>query len=103
MQNFFPAWVSQIVKNTSSALHPDSEVIPVSRANGILTAYVQPYGGLISGQGCAIQLQGWVPREMVQADPVALNVTVPRHVPRELDSARSRGDGPDAFNGEDPS
>ena len=54
---------------TSTALHPDSELIPVTRANGVLTAYVQPTGGLISGQGCVIDLDGWVPREMVVADP----------------------------------
>ena len=45
----------------STALRPDSEHIPVTRANGVLTAYVQPTGGLISGQGCVIDLRGWVP------------------------------------------
>jgi imidazolonepropionase-like amidohydrolase len=71
---------------TSAALHPDSELIPVTRANGVLTAYVQPSGGLISGQGCVIDLNGWVPREMVLADEVALNVAIPRHVPATSDS-----------------
>ncbi len=47
---------------TSTALRPDSEHIPVTRANGVLTAYVEPSGGLISGQGCVINLRGWVPR-----------------------------------------
>ncbi|WP_406700275.1 amidohydrolase family protein [Singulisphaera sp. Ch08] len=80
---------------TSSALHPDSEIIPVSRANGILTAYVQPSGGLISGQGCVIDLNGWVPREMVIADPVALHVSIPRHIPPEVVGPGSRREGPD--------
>ena len=40
----------------------------MTRANGVLTAYVQPSGGLISGQGCVIDLNGWVPRELVLAD-----------------------------------
>ncbi|AGA29700.1 amidohydrolase family protein [Singulisphaera acidiphila] len=81
---------------TSTALHPDSEIIPVSRANGILSAYVQPSGGLIAGQGCVIQLNGWVPREMVIADPVALHVTIPRHVPPEIEGPGvARREGPD--------
>jgi imidazolonepropionase-like amidohydrolase len=83
---------------TSSALRPESELIPVTRSNGVLTAYVQPSGGLISGQGCVIELNGWVPREMVLADEVALNVTISRpdfttddsvHVPR-ADAADAR-------------
>ena len=46
---------------SSTALHPDSEHIPVTRANGILTSFVEPTGGTISGQGCLIDLNGWVP------------------------------------------
>ena len=53
---------------TSIALHPDSELIPVARANGILATFVQPTGGVISGQGCVIGLDGWVPLEMVVLD-----------------------------------
>ncbi len=82
---------------TSSALRPDSELIPVTRSNGVLTAYVQPSGGLISGQGCVIELSGWVPREMVLADEVALNVTIPTQVPATGDSSRPpRADAADA-------
>ena len=66
---------------TSVALRSDSEHLPVTRANGILTAYVQPTGGLISGQGCVINLRGWVPRELLVQDQVALNVTIPAFVP----------------------
>ena len=47
---------------SSTALHPDSEHIPVTRANGILTSFIKPTGGIISGQGCLIDLNGWVPR-----------------------------------------
>ena len=77
----------------STALRPDSEHIPVTRANGVLTAYVQPAGGLISGQGCVIDLRGWVPRELTIADPAALNVNIPTYVARDLDRPR-RGFGP---------
>jgi hypothetical protein len=52
-------------------------VIPVTRSNGVLSAYVQPTGGAIAGQGCVITLSGWIPPEMVLADPVALHVNIP--------------------------
>ena len=70
---------------SSTALHPDSEHIPVTRANGILTSFIKPSGGIISGQGCLIDLNGWVPREMVIADAVALNVQIPAYVSRSPD------------------
>ncbi len=79
----------------SSALHPDSELIPVTRANGILTAYVQPGGGLISGQGCVINLDGWVPREMTFADSVAMHVSIPTYIPPPTEPSGSRGEGSD--------
>jgi imidazolonepropionase-like amidohydrolase len=78
---------------TSTALHPDSEHIPVTRANGILTSFVEPGGGIISGQGCLINLHGWVPRELVIADPVALLVRIPAYIPRAPESRRP-GPGP---------
>ena len=81
---------------SSAALHPDSEHIPVTRANGILTSFIEPSGGVISGQGCLIDLNGWVPREMVIADAVALNVHIPTYVPRSPDGQRNRlGPNPD--------
>jgi len=92
----------------STALRPDSEHIPVTRANGVLTAYVQPTGGLISGQGCVINLRGWVPRELVVADPAALDVTIPTFIARTPEGPRRRpglgpGPGPDgALGGPDP-
>ncbi len=74
---------------TSSALKPDSELIPVTRANGVLSAYVQPRGGTICGQGCAIDLNGWVPREMLLLDAVALHVKIPEWI--STDSTQSTG------------
>ena len=81
----------------ASALRPDSELIPVTRANGVLSALVQPSGGLISGQACVIDLDGWVPSEMVQAEAAALVVNIPAYIPPQPDAARSRGgDDPNA-------
>jgi imidazolonepropionase-like amidohydrolase len=73
---------------TSTAIHADSEHIPVTRANGVLTSLVQPTGGIISGQSCLIDLNGWVPREMVVADRLALDVRIPPYVARSPDSPR---------------
>ena len=73
---------------TSVALHPDSELIPVTRGNGVLTSYVQPGGGTISGQGCLAELDGWVPSEMVLVDRLALNVTIPAYTPPDPDGGR---------------
>jgi imidazolonepropionase-like amidohydrolase len=78
---------------SSTALHPDSEHIPVTRANGILSSFVNPSGGIISGQGCLIDMNGWVPREMVIADGVALNVQIPHYVSRSPEDRRP-GPGP---------
>ncbi len=80
-QDYADAAQFQPELRASAALHPDSEHIPVTRANGILSAFVGPSGGTISGQGCLIDLNGWVPRELVIADSVALNVTIPTYIP----------------------
>ncbi len=79
---------------TSVALHPDSELIPVTRANGVLATFVQPTGGVIAGQGCVIGLDGWVPSEMVVLDPAGLVVNIPRHVsPNAEGRGRAAGMG----------
>ena len=52
---------------TSSALHPDSELIPVTRANGVLTAYVQPNGGLISVAGKPLASVDWLTAQVRDA------------------------------------
>jgi imidazolonepropionase-like amidohydrolase len=41
------------------ALNPDSDLIPVTRTSGILTALVVPDGGRIPGQAAVIRLDGW--------------------------------------------
>jgi imidazolonepropionase-like amidohydrolase len=81
---------------TSTALHPDSELIPVTRANGVLATFVQPggqQGGVISGQGCVIEHDGWVPSDMVVLDRAALLVTIPRYVTPNPEGNRRRPGG----------
>lgn len=59
------------------ALHPESEVIPVTRAAGVLTSFVHPMGGSISGRGGVIRHDGWVPAEMTIVENAALCVNIP--------------------------
>lgn len=59
------------------AVNPDSEIIPVTRANGITHAQVTPQGGRISGLSGLIQLSGWTYEEMTVKGPAALHIFWP--------------------------
>lgn len=59
------------------AVNPDSATIPVTRANGVLLALTCPSGGLISGQGSVIQLDGWTYEDLTIAPSVAMHVNWP--------------------------
>ncbi|MBP3955600.1 amidohydrolase family protein [Gemmata sp. G18] len=61
----------------SAGINPDSELIPVTRANGVTTVVTRPTGSLLSGQGALINLAGWVPAEMVVVDRLALHIEYP--------------------------
>ncbi|HUF18950.1 MAG TPA: amidohydrolase family protein [Thermoanaerobaculia bacterium] len=60
------------------AINPHSNVIPVTRINGITTVLSEPGGGLISGQSALIQLSGWTPPEMVLKSPAGMHINFPR-------------------------
>lgn len=60
------------------ALNPHSNLIPVTRINGITTVLTEPGGGLISGQSALIQLSGWTPPEMVLKSPAGMHINFPR-------------------------
>ena len=61
------------------AINPDSELIPVARANGIAHALVVPMGGTISGTSGLIALDGWGVEEMAVKKKVALHLWWPGH------------------------
>jgi imidazolonepropionase-like amidohydrolase len=65
----------------SIAINPDSELIPVTRANGVTTVVTRPIGSIIAGQSALINLAGWVPKEMSVVDPLALHVEFPAALP----------------------
>lgn len=62
---------------TDVAINPESELIPVTRANGVTTALTLPDGGAISGRAAAINLDGWTWEEMTLKSPVGLVVNWP--------------------------
>ena len=63
------------------ALHPDSELVPVARANGVTAVLSAPAGGLVSGQSALVRLAGTTPAAMVVKAPAALHVVYPSGQP----------------------
>jgi hypothetical protein len=63
------------------AINPDSDLIPVTRANGILTAMVTPRGGLVSGRSSLIRLDGWTWEQMAIESDAGLVISWPRTEP----------------------
>lgn len=59
------------------AINPDSELLPVTRANGVLLALTSGRGGLITGTSALIALDGWTWEEMTIKAPVAMHVRWP--------------------------
>ncbi len=60
------------------AVNPDSDLIPVTRANGILTAMIMPRGGLVSGRASVMRLDGWTWENMAIEPDAGLCVSWPR-------------------------
>ena len=80
------------------AVNPDSELIPVARANGITHALILPLGGMVSGQSGVITLAGWTMETMTVKAPVALHIFWPAMnlnvTPKEL-ARSSKAKSPD--------
>lgn len=73
------AEVGEIKPNVraESAINPDSELLPVTRANGITLAHTIPMGGLISGTSAVIELDGWTWEDLTLRGPIGLYVNWP--------------------------
>ncbi len=83
---------------TQTALNPDSELIPVARANGVLTALTvpaervsgAPRGNLIAGTSTLIRLDGWTWEDLTLRAPVGLHVYWPgMRLNRDAKNAKS--------------
>ncbi|CAN5827747.1 amidohydrolase family protein [soil metagenome] len=74
--------------NPIDGLNPFSTVIPVTRIAGITTAVTRPSGGLISGQGVVIDLDGQTMEEMIVRSPVAMFASLGESVSGATGGAR---------------
>ena len=71
-----------------TGVHPASEVIPVTRANGFTHAVVAPRsgrGGLLPGQASLLALEGWTVEEMALEASLAQVINWPAIRTREFD------------------
>lgn len=62
------------------ALNPESELIPVTRANGVLMALTAPQASassVITGTSALVQLDGWTWEELTLKAPVGMHVVWP--------------------------
>ena len=59
------------------AVNPDSELIPVARANGITHFAPTPQGGTVTGQSGLMATVGWGYENMTHQSPVALHLFWP--------------------------
>jgi imidazolonepropionase-like amidohydrolase len=55
------------------AVNPDSELIPVARANGIGYFEAVPQGGIVSGQSGLVAVDGWTMEQRTFKKPLALH------------------------------
>ncbi|HEY6843676.1 MAG TPA: amidohydrolase family protein, partial [Thermoanaerobaculia bacterium] len=60
------------------AINPHSNLVDVTRVNGITSVVSEPEGGIISGQSALIDLSGWTPKEMTLKAPLAMHIHFPR-------------------------
>ncbi len=59
------------------AINMESEIIPVTRANGILISLVVPQGGIITGSSALIELDGWTWKDALIKSPVGVHLRWP--------------------------
>ena len=62
------------------AINPDSDLLPVARANGVLYVHVVPQagqGGIVAGQSALVQLDGWTWEQMTVKAPIGLHLMWP--------------------------
>ncbi|MDZ7289622.1 MAG: amidohydrolase family protein [candidate division KSB1 bacterium] len=64
------------------AFNPDSELLPVARANGVALALSVPQGGVLSGTSALMMLDGWTWEQMTLKAPVGLHLNWPRMIIR---------------------
>ncbi|QDV26104.1 amidohydrolase family protein [Aureliella helgolandensis] len=61
----------------AAAFNPDSEIIPVNRANGVLLAASVPSGSLIAGRSAMMMLDGWTWESMTLKADLGMHLRSP--------------------------
>ncbi len=84
--------------HTQVAINPDSDLLAVTRAGGVLIALSAPTGGLIAGRSAVIQLDGWTYEDMTLLPNAAMHLTWPS----QRTSPRRRGPRTDDPNAPAP-
>ena len=59
------------------AVNPDSELLPVARANGITHIVPVPTGGIVPGHSGLVALHGWTVEDLAVKAPLALHLFWP--------------------------
>jgi imidazolonepropionase-like amidohydrolase len=76
------------------AVNPDSELLPVARANGVAYFEPAPQGGVVAGHSGLVALDGWTTEQMTVKQSIALHVYWPSAAldttPRERARNRER-------------
>jgi imidazolonepropionase-like amidohydrolase len=75
-----------------TGVHPHSEAIPVTRANGITAVLTVQASGVIRGMGSVIQLKGDTPERMALRDSAALVINFPSPKGEVWDDPSLEGD-----------
>jgi len=92
------AEVAPIAPNVRAdqAFQPESELIPVTRSNGVLLAHVTPRGGVLGGQSALMELDGWTNVDMTLRAPLGVVVTWPNMLVVRGDDPRAEARQKDA-------
>ena len=61
--------------------NPDSDLLPVTRLNGVTSALVIPGGGALRGTSAVMHLDGWTREDMTLEAPAGLHVEWPNMTP----------------------
>lgn len=75
-----------------ASVHPHSEAIPVTRANGVTAVLTVPQSGIIQGTASVIQLNGDTPERMAIRDSAALVIDFPSPTGEFWDEPKLEGD-----------
>lgn len=67
------------------AYNTDSELIPVTRRNGVLTLQVTPSGGVLSGSSAVVQVDAWNWEDAAIVADDGVHLNFPRKVNRRFD------------------